>query len=118
MPTSCRPCSTAPPAKTGPASSRRLLLEVLGVDRDTVLDDFQLTDQYRGPHDDSAAFQRMLSHGMPPEAAAGALGAPREMMGDVLVELDERYGDAERYLVEHGEVTPASIDRLRTNLLG
>jgi protein-tyrosine phosphatase len=95
-----------------------ILLEVLGVDRDTVLDDFQLTDQYRGPTDESAAFQRMLSHGMPPEAAAGALGAPREMMGDVLVELDERYGDAERYLVEHGGVASVTIDRLRANLLG
>jgi protein-tyrosine phosphatase len=94
-----------------------ILLEVLGVDRDDVLDDFQLTERYRGSHEESAAFQRMVSHGMPPEAVAGALGAPREMMGDVLLELDERYGGAERYLVEHGEVTPAAIDRLRRNLL-
>jgi protein-tyrosine phosphatase len=95
-----------------------ILLEVLGVDRDTVLDDFQLTDKYRGPRNESVAFRSMLSHGMPPEAAAGALGAPREMMGAVLAELDEHYGDAERYLVEHGQVASAAIDRLRTNLLG
>jgi protein-tyrosine phosphatase len=94
-----------------------ILLEVLGVDREIVLDDFQLTDRYRGPHDESAAFQRMLSHGMPPEAAAGALGAPREMMSDALDELDRRYGDAERYLVEHGDVAPAAIERLRAQLL-
>jgi protein-tyrosine phosphatase len=94
-----------------------LLLEVLGVDRDTVLDDFTLTDQLRGPIEESAAFQRMLSHGMPAEAAAGALGAPRHMMGDVLVELDARYGGAERYLVEQAGVDADVPARLRELLL-
>ena len=94
-----------------------LLLEVLGVDREAVLDDFQLTDRYRVPQDESAAFQRMLSFGMPPEAAAGALGAPREMMGDVLIELDARYGGAERYLLDEGRVDGEAIAHLRAELL-
>lgn len=94
-----------------------LLLEVLGVDREQVLDDFELTDLYRGPQEDSTAFQRMIGFGMPPEAAAGALGAPRAMMGDALDALDDRYGGAERYLLEHGGVTTEAIDRLRVGLL-
>jgi protein-tyrosine phosphatase len=94
-----------------------LLLEVLGVDRADVLDDFELTERYRGPQQDSTAFQRMVGFGMPPEAAAGALGAPRRMMGDVLDALDERYGGVERYLVGRADMTPTSIDDLRRNLL-
>lgn len=94
-----------------------LLLEVLGVDREVVLDDFQLTEQHRGPQEDSTAFQRMIGFGMPPEAAAGALGAPRSMMGDVLDAVDDRFGGVERYLIEHAGLTAPAIDRLRTNLL-
>lgn len=94
-----------------------LLLEVLGVDRAEVLDDFELTERYRGSHDDSTAFRRMTEFGMPPEAAAGALGAPRRMMGDVLDALDDRYGGAERYLVDHAGLSTDAIDDLRRNLL-
>jgi protein-tyrosine phosphatase len=94
-----------------------LVLEVLGVDRESVLDDFELTEQLRGPIETSAAFLRMQRFGMPPEAAAGALGAPRHMMGDVLDDLDVRYGGAERYLVDHAGVSPATIIRLRELLL-
>lgn len=94
-----------------------LVLEVLGVDRELVLDDFTLTDELRGPIESSAAFVRMQRFGMPPEAAAGALGAPRHMMGDVLDDLDLRHGGAERYLVDHAGVDPATITRLRELLL-
>ena len=94
-----------------------LLLEVLGVDRDTVLDDFQLTDQFSGPREDSHGFRRMIEFGVAPEAAAGAFGAPRSMMGDVLHVLDVRYGGAERYLVEEARVTTDTIATLRTHLL-
>jgi len=94
-----------------------LLLEVLGVDRELVLDDFQLTERYRAADPDSAVFQRMLGFGMPPEAAAGALGAPRVMMGDVLDGLDARYGSVERYLTTEARMTTDAIDRLRVSLL-
>ena len=94
-----------------------LVLEVLGVDRDDVLDDFQLTERYRVPQLDSAVFQRMVGFGMPPEAAAGVLGAPRELMATVLEGLDGRYGGAERYLVDRAGLTSAALDDLRHNLL-
>ena len=94
-----------------------LLLEVLGVARDTVLDDFQLTERCRGQREGTVAFRRMVGFGMPPEAVAGALGAPRQMMGDVLDALDARYGGADRYLVDHAGLTPTLIDDLRAGLL-
>jgi protein-tyrosine phosphatase len=94
-----------------------LLLEVLGVDRDTVLDDFQLSEQYSGPKEHSHGFRRMIEFGVAPEAAAGAFGAPRSMMSDVLDVLDVRYGGAERYLVDQARITPDTIATLRTHLL-
>lgn len=94
-----------------------LLLEVLGVDRETVLDDFQLTEQYAGPHEESHGWRRMIEYGVAPEAAAGAFGAPRAMLGDVLDELDDRYGGAERYLTERAAVPPATLAALRRDLL-
>lgn len=94
-----------------------LLLEVLGVDRDLVLDDFELTEQYAGPREESHGWQRMIEYGVAPEAAAGAFGAPRPMMGDVLDVLDDRYGGAERYLLHHARVTPEAIAALRSHLL-
>jgi protein-tyrosine phosphatase len=94
-----------------------LLLAVLGVDRELILDDFELTDHYRAGRTDTVAFERMLSHGMPPEAAAGALGAPRELMAAVFDELDQRYGTVERYLIDEGGLSEETISRLRTTLL-
>lgn len=94
-----------------------LLLEVLGVARDDVLDDFQLTDRYAGPREESHGFRRMIEYGVAPEAAAGAFGAPRSMMGDVLEELDARYGGAERYLRDHAGLDDAVVVQLRSALL-
>ena len=94
-----------------------LLLEVLGVDRDTVLDDFTLTEQLLGSAHDSDSVRRMIEHGMAPEAAAGAFGAPRTMMAGVLDVLDTRYGGAERYLTDRSGVAPDVFDGLRSQLL-
>ena len=107
---------TAGKDRTGLVSA--LLLEVLGVDRETVLDDFQLTERYAGPREESHGWQRMIEFGVAPEAAAGAFGAPRAMLGDVLEVLDTRYGGAERYLTERAGVSTATLDALRAALLG
>lgn len=106
---------TAGKDRTGVVAA--LLLEVLGVDRERVLDDFQLTDRYRAVDEDSAAFRRMLGFGMPPEAASGALGAPREMMNRALARLDDEYGGAEAYLTSQAGLSPSTIEQLRTGLL-
>ncbi|MFV0525560.1 MAG: tyrosine-protein phosphatase [Acidimicrobiales bacterium] len=94
-----------------------LLLEVLGVDHDTVLDDFTLSERYAGRPEDSHGFAHMIAMGMAPEAAAGAFGAPRTVMGEVLDTLDRRYGGAEAYLTGPAQVADASITRLRDELL-
>jgi protein-tyrosine phosphatase len=106
---------TAGKDRTGVVAA--VLLDVLGVDREDILDDFELTNLYRPAGEDTPAFQRMLEHGMPPEAAAGALGAPRPMMAAVLDEIEHRYGGVERYLIDTAGLSTETIDRLRVQLL-
>ena len=106
---------TAGKDRTGVVAA--LLLEWLGVERETVIDDFELTARYHRPNEDSHAFQRMLARGIGPEAAAGALGAPRSMMADTLRELDETFGGIEAYLTGPAGIDGVTLDRLRESLL-
>jgi protein-tyrosine phosphatase len=94
-----------------------LLLTWLGVDRQLVLDDFELTEQYAGHELHEQMFQRMLERGMAPEAAAGMLHATRASMEAALDELDRRYGGIERYLCEVAGVDLETLDTLRRRLL-
>lgn len=106
---------TAGKDRTGVVAA--LLLEWLGVDRELVIDDFVLTERYHRHGADSQALQRMLERGIGPEAAAGALGAPRSMMVDTLHELDEGFGGVEAYLTGPAGLSRPTLDRLRDNLL-
>jgi protein-tyrosine phosphatase len=94
-----------------------LLLTWLGVDRETVLDDFELSDEHVGQAQRDELLQRMAERGIGPEAAAGILGASRECMADALDEVDTRYGGIERYLREHCAVDPDVLLTLRRVLL-
>ena len=94
-----------------------LILETLGVDRDLVLDDFELTGRYHRPDATTDAFRRLIGRGVAPEAASGVLGAPRSMMADTLAVLDEEFGGVERYLVECGGVDRDALESVRSSLL-
>jgi protein-tyrosine phosphatase len=94
-----------------------LLLTWLGVDRETVLDDFELSDEHVGQAQRDELVRRMADRGIGPEAAAGILGASRESMADALDELDTRYGGIERYLREHCAVDHEVLLTLRRLLL-
>jgi protein-tyrosine phosphatase len=94
-----------------------LLLTWLGVDRELVLDDFELTDQATGHVLHEQMFKRMLDRGMAPEAAAGMLSSSRESMAAALDELGSRYGGIERYLLDVAGVDAGSLATLRRLLL-
>ena len=94
-----------------------LLLTWLGVDRETVLDDFELSDAHVGQAQRDELVRRMADRGIGPEAAAGILGASRESMQDTLDELDTRYGGADNYLREHCGVDHDALTTLRRLLL-
>ena len=94
-----------------------LLLEALGVGRETVLDDYQLTARYRPREHQDGTFQRLVDRGLPPEAAAGVLTTPRWAMGDALTALDEVHGGLEAYLLGPAGMDPADLAGLRTRLV-
>jgi protein-tyrosine phosphatase len=94
-----------------------LLLEALGVERDTVLDDYELTARYRRREHQDTSFQRLVEAGMTPEAAAGVLSAPRWAMDQALADLDRRHGGVEPYLTGPAAVTPATLHALRARLI-
>ncbi|HEU0042708.1 MAG TPA: tyrosine-protein phosphatase [Jiangellaceae bacterium] len=95
-----------------------LLLEALGVERETVLDDYELTARYRRREHQESTFGRLLESGMTPEAAAGVLSAPRWAMAQALDDLDRRYGGVEAYLTGPAGVTAADLQVLRERLVG
>jgi protein-tyrosine phosphatase len=94
-----------------------LLLEALGVDRETVLDDYELTAEYRLREHQEDSFARLVKSGLVPEAAAGVLGAPRWAMADTLDRLDRQYGGIEPYLLGPAGLDTDTLDRLRHELV-
>jgi protein-tyrosine phosphatase len=98
--------------------SAALLLEFLGVSRDDVLDDYELTARYRQRGDQTESYENLLAAGMAPEAAAVVLAAPRWAMAETLHALDEDYGGAEAYLTGQAGLRPATLDTLRDLLTG
>jgi protein-tyrosine phosphatase len=100
--------------RTGVAAA--LLLLALGVDRELVLDDYELTRRYRTFEHQQDSYSRLLSIGLTPEAAAGVLTAPRWAMRDTLDALDTRHGGIEAYLTGAAGMTRRDLQRLRATL--
>ena len=94
-----------------------MLLEAVGVPRDTVLDDYELTARYRRREHQEESFERLVAGGMPVEAALGIMGSPRWAMAETLEELDTAFGGTDRYLREQAGLDPEMLDRLRDRLV-
>jgi protein-tyrosine phosphatase len=95
-----------------------LLLEALGVERDLVLDDYELTARYRLRTQQQSSYQRLVESGVSPEAAAGVLTTPRWAMQQALDLLDRQYGGVEPYLTGPASMRPGDLLALRRQLLG
>jgi protein-tyrosine phosphatase len=94
-----------------------LLLSWLGVERATVLDDYELTGECWTFEDDRQARERLLATGMSAVAAASTLGAPRWVMAETLTVLDDVYGGVEAYLRGPAGVARSTLDALRDALV-
>ncbi|MGP0030290.1 MAG: tyrosine-protein phosphatase [Acidimicrobiales bacterium] len=94
-----------------------LLLDALGVERDTILDDYELTARYRLPTQQASTYDRLVHYGISPEAAAGVLGTPRWAMQHALEELDCRFGGVATYLQGPAGMHPDHLETLRQRLL-
>jgi protein-tyrosine phosphatase len=97
--------------RTGIAAA--LFLLALGVDRDTVLDDYEATRRYRTIEHQQDSLAKMLEAGEPPEAAAGVLGVPRWAMAAAVDAIDTEYGGIDAYLTTEAGMTDETLTRLR-----
>ena len=91
------------------------VLELLGVERELVLDDYVLTSELRVA--DADAFRDLMDDGLSAAAAAGVLGAPRELMVSILGRLDTEHGGAGGYLRDVGGLEDTVTNRLRDRLV-
>jgi protein-tyrosine phosphatase len=94
-----------------------LLLEALGVERESILDDYELTARYRLRAQQDQTFERLLKVGLAPEAAAGVLTVPRWAMAAALAYLDHEYESIEGYLTGPAAMTLSDLQRLADVLL-
>jgi protein-tyrosine phosphatase len=93
--------------------SAAILLLALGVDRETVLDDYELTRRFRTTEHQQDSLAKMLAAGVAPEAAAGVLGAPRWAMAEAIDAIDATYGGIYAYLTTVVGMRPETLEQLR-----
>jgi protein tyrosine/serine phosphatase len=101
--------------RTGMAAA--LLLTALGVDRETVLDDYELTNDYRSVAQVPDVIDKFVDAGIRRDAAAGMLSAPRWAMAKALDELDMSYAGIDEYLLGPGGMSDGALQALRAALL-
>jgi protein-tyrosine phosphatase len=104
--------------RTGVAAA--LLLTALGVPRETILEDYLLSNEW------AAGLQVMLAERNPayaallavnPEALAPVLTADADYLGLAFDEIDHRSGSFETYLAQHLGTGPAELRQIRAHLL-
>ncbi len=94
-----------------------LLLSCLGVARQKVLDDYELTSRYRVAEHVPAVVELFVAKGIARPAAEGMLHAPRWAMAEALELLDTEYGGIRSYLVMQGGMTESSLAALAERLV-
>lgn len=98
--------------RTGIAAA--LLLDLAGVDDETIIEDYTLTEQLLAPLKEQWLPQ-MRERGFDEERAAALLAAPAEDMAATLRHLRERYGSAEEYARAIG-VSSDAVSAVRARL--
>jgi protein-tyrosine phosphatase len=104
---------TAGKDRTGLAAA--LLLEVLGVDRTHILDDYELTNVTRSEARIAELRPELEAAGIDVETVRPYLSAPRLALDHTLDWLFDEYDGAEGYLTHHG-VTSETLAALRADL--
>lgn len=94
-----------------------LLLTALGVQREVVLDDYQITNDCRGVAHVPEVVGLFVESGMALEGAEGILSAPRWAMAQALESLDETYDGIDGYLLGPCGMTSVRLSALSTALV-
>lgn len=94
-----------------------LLLSVLGVDREIVLDDYELSNEFRFKRRITVIGPQLEAAGIDVEKVRPYLSSPRPVLETALGALDEEYGGVEPFLVTKAGVEPDALVKLRELLL-
>jgi protein-tyrosine phosphatase len=97
--------------RTGVAAAMLLLL--LGVERSTVLDDYELTNEYRSNRRIAELTPQLEASGIDVEKVRPLLSARRPVLEGAL----DHMGDAEAFVLGPAGLSPATVARLRALLL-
>ena len=97
--------------------SAALLLSWLGVDRETVLDDYELTARYLSAKDTPAVVESMVEFGIGRAAAEGLLSTPRWALAEALDLIDSDHGGVEAYLRGPAGLHHQALDDLQNRFL-
>jgi protein-tyrosine phosphatase len=106
---------TAGKDRTGMTAA--LLLTVLGVDEQTILDDYELSTSVYSEGRIASLRPRFEQHGVDIEKFRSLFTAPRHAMESLLAVLHERHGSVERFLIDAGGMAPEVLDELRRLLV-
>ncbi len=106
---------TAGKDRTGVAAA--LILELCGVERNLVLDDYELTNALRSERRIEQLKPSLHQAGVDIEAIRPALSAPRSAMDQTLTYLDTNHDGVEQFLLRNLGVHSDTIAALRINLL-
>jgi protein-tyrosine phosphatase len=110
---------TAGKDRTGIAAA--LLLDVLGVDRQDILDDYELTNVTRSEARIAELQPELEAAGIDVDLVRPYLSAPRVALADTLAWLDREYGtgdaDGPQGYLAHNGVTDETFATLRSDLL-
>jgi len=101
---------TAGKDRTGAQSA--LILGALGVPRDTILEDFELSNRYYRSLGDTGGISGPLA-GLPKDVQAVFAGVETEYLEAFLDEIDRRYGGMEGYLAQGLGIGAQELGQLR-----
>ena len=106
---------TAGKDRTGIAAA--LLLSALGVERETVLDDYELSNEFRAKKRIEVLRPRMEAEGIDVERVRPYLSAPRPALEAALTAVDVEHGGVDGFLTERAGVSAGILTALREVLL-
>jgi protein-tyrosine phosphatase len=94
-----------------------LLLGALGVSDDDIVADYELTTHYRSNKRLEVLRPELEKHGVDVDAVRPFLTAQAPVMAATLEELTRRHGSIEGFLTMRAGVSPATVSRLRAEML-
>jgi len=102
---------TAGKDRTGIAAA--LILYALGVDDQTIFEDYEATNYYRRNENAKAVIGMQKMYGMDPKTAMNLMGAKKEYIESTFTTIRAKYGTVDAFLEKELGVTTSKLKKLR-----